>query len=351
MLKNIETFDDLKWVIYLFLLPGIFLVTLVCFVIQLVNQQYTDFFYIDGLFVGAFTIGWLLVYRKRSQRIVEYYLLWLVMLYHVSTITIEIFNHVDTDGASALILFSVCTPFIIVLLFLVMDKWSALGLAILLLLLSIVPGAVMYSQLDSCYITSLIQLYITTAVYILIIFFMHELFRMRGEMRVIKRQLYLDPLTQIGNRHQIDKWMDAFIGEAKEDGSFFLLFFDIDRFKSVNDQFGHKVGDDVLRKIVGVVREEMQDETFFGRWGGEEFIIFLQMPEYQAFQIAERLRGAIGQHDFGEVGQVTVSFGVAGYLQGDTAETILVRADELLYASKENGRNCVTGKMMPQNDD
>ena len=351
MWKDIESFDDVKRIIYLFLLPGIFIFTVVSFVVQLVNRDYTELFYIDGLFIGAFTIGWLLVYRKRSQRIVEYYLLWLVMVYHVSTITIDIFNNADTIGIHTLISFSICTPFIIVLLFLMMDRSSALWLSVLLLALSIIPGVMMYPRLDSSFINSLIQLYITTAVYILVIFSVHELFRMRGEMKVMQRQLYLDPLTQIGNRHQLDEWMQTFIGEAKEDGSFSLLFFDIDRFKYVNDQFGHKVGDDVLQETVGVVQKEVRKEEFFGRWGGEEFIIFLQVPECQAYQVAERLRKAIEQHDFGEVGQVTVSFGVTGYVRGDTAETILVRADELLYVSKENGRNRVTGKIMSQNDD
>lgn len=351
MWKNIETFDDLKRVIYLFLLPGIFIVTAVSFAIQLVNQQYTDVFYINGLFVVAFTIGWLLVYQKQSQRIVEYYLLWLVMVYHVSTITIEIFNNVDTIGLNTLISFSICTPSIIILLFLIMDKSSALWLSVLLLVLSILPGVMMYPRIDASFFNSLIEFYITTAIYILIIFFMHELFRMRGEMKAMQRQLYLDPLTQIGNRHQIDEWMKKLIGEAEESGSFSLLFFDIDRFKSVNDQFGHKIGDDVLKEVVGVVQEDMRKEEFFGRWGGEEFIIFLRTPECQAFQIAERLCQKIGEHDFGQVGQVTVSFGVTSYQQGDTADTILVRADELLYASKENGRNRVTREMMPRFDE
>lgn len=351
MLKNIETFDDLKWVIYLFLLPGIFLATLVSFVLQIVNQEYTDVFYINGLFVGAFLIGWLLVYRKRSQRMVEYYLLCLVIVHHLSAITLEIVGHVDRVEIHTLLSLSICTPLIILLLFLVLKKWPALCIAVLLLVLSMIPGIVMLQQLDACFINSLIQLYISTAVYILIVFFLHELFRMRGEMKVMRRQLYLDPLTGIGNRRQIDKWMTIFIEEATADGDFSLLFFDVDRFKRVNDRFGHKVGDDVLQETVSIVQTEMRKEEFFGRWGGEEFIVFLQTPECKAYQVAERLRKAIEQHDFGEVGQVTVSFGVTGYQRGDTADTLLVRADELLYASKENGRNRVTGKMMPQNDD
>lgn len=351
MLENIETFDDLKRVIYLFLLPCIFLVTLVSFVLQIIYGEYTFVFYVNSLFVGAFIIGWLLVYRKHSQRIVEYYLLWLVVVYHISAVTLEMVNHVSAIGVRTFISFSICTPFIIVLLFLAMKKWRALWVSILLLVLSMIPGFVMYSQLDACSVNSLIEHHISTAVYILVVFSVHEVFRMRGEMKTMRKQLYLDPLTQIGNRHQIDEWMKMFIEEATGDDSFSILFFDVDRFKRVNDQFGHKVGDDVLKETVRVVREEMRKEEFFGRWGGEEFIILLSATECEAYQLADRLRQTIGQYDFERVGRVTASFGVASYRQGDTVDTILMRADERLYASKKAGRNRVTGKMMKQNDD
>ncbi|WP_342514163.1 GGDEF domain-containing protein [Sporosarcina sp. FSL K6-1522] len=351
MLKHIETFDDLRWVIYLLLLPGIFLVTFVSFVLQIVNRNYTGEFYINSLFVIAFIVGWLSVYWKREQRIVEYYLLWLVIVYHVSRLVFTVWQHVQTAEMDTLRSFSMCTPLIILLIFFLLKKKQALRVSILLLTLSIVPGLLFYRQLDACFINLLIDFYISTAVYIIIIFFIHELFRMRGELKVIRRQLYVDALTQVGNRQQIDVWMKQYLDAAQGDGSFSLLFFDVDRFKQVNDCFGHKVGDDILQEIVRVVQVNMRKDAHLARWGGEEFIIILEVKECEALQIAERLRCKIEQHDFGAVGQITVSFGVTGYVQGDTAETIFVRADELLYASKASGRNCVTGKMMPKNDD
>ena len=351
MLKHIETFDDLKWVIYLLVLPGIFLVTFVSFVLQIVNRDYTGEFYINSFFVIAFAVGWLLVYSKREQRRVEYYLLWLVIVHHVSLLAFAVWQHTQIAGAYILLGFSLCTPLVVMLIFLILKRKQALKVSMLLLVLSVVTGLVFYRQLDASFTNSLVELYISTAIYILIIFFMHELFRMRGEMQVMRRQLHLDTLTQIGNRRQIDAWMKRFIAEAQGDGSFALLFFDIDRFKYVNDCFGHKVGDDVLQEMVQVVQANMRKEALLGRWGGEEFMIFVEAKECEAYQIAERLRQVIEQHDFGEVGPITASFGVVGYMQGDTAETILIRADELLYASKECGRNRVTGKMMSKNED
>ena len=351
MLKNIESFDALKRVIYIFLLPAVFVVTVVMFVLQIIHQDFTFGFYANSAFIEAFIISWIFVYRNKPLQIVEYYILVLVIIVHLGSITIEIVTNVGVDEATTLIAFILRTPLIIMFIFLVLRKWQALGVSISLLVFSMLPVFLLYTELNGYFVNSLIEFYISTAVYIIMVFFMNELFRMHGEMKAMRRMLFLDSLTQIGNRYQIDEWMKTFIGEAEEDGNFSLLFFDVDRFKNVNDRFGHKVGDDVLKETVRIVQDEIRKDEFFGRWGGEEFIIFLQMPECQAYEVAERLRQTIEQHDFGEVGRVTVSFGVTSYVQGDSAEMILMRADKLLYASKENGRNRVTGKMMPRHDD
>ena len=122
------------------------------------------------------------------------------------------------------------------------------------------------------------------------------------------------------------------------------MFFDLDHFKWINDSFGHKVGDDVLIELVRVVENELTKDAFFGRWGGEEFIVILPTPECEAYEIAEKLRKAIEMHNFYKVGTMTASFGVTGYKLCDTAETFLTRADQRLYASKDEGRNIVTGE-------
>ncbi len=347
MLKKIQSYDDFKRVIYLSILPFVLTATTVSLIVQVIKQTYTFGFYVNIMFDVAFLIGWVLAFQKRHLKFFECFILFLVISYYLGTVTIEILESVGAHEERTLGHFIIWTPLMIMFVFVIMKKRKALLISILVLFLSMIPGVMMYGQLNAYFVDSLIQLYVSAAVYIIIVFFTHGLFQVHAEMKVVRRQLNLDSLTQIGNRHQIDEWMNTLIGEAREEGSFSILFFDVDRFKCVNDRFGHKTGDDVLKEMVRIVQDEMRKEEFFGRWGGEEFIIFLQTPERKAYQVAERLRQVIEQHDFGEVGQVTVSFGVTGFLQGDTAETILVRVDEMLYASKENGRNRVTRKMMP----
>ncbi|MFJ7935083.1 GGDEF domain-containing protein [Sporosarcina sp. NPDC096371] len=351
MLKNIESFDDFKRTVYLFILPFVFIATTLTLFMQLLKHDYTFDFYANGMFIAIASMGWFLARWKRRLKLFEYSILIYLFIYHLSMVSIEVFDSIGAEGERTLSTFVIWTPLIIMFTFVVLEKWRALAAISLLLVLSMVPEFLVYDRLSVSIKASLIHLHISTAIYIIILFFANRMFEAHAETNVIRRQLYLDALTQIGNRYQIDKWMETSIVEADEDGCFSILFFDIDRFKSVNDRFGHQIGDDVLKKAVRIVQGEMREGELFGRWGGEEFLVILQVPVSVAYRVAERLRQAIEQHDFGEVGQVTASFGVASYQQGDTCETILVRADERLYVSKEEGRNRVTGKMLSQNEE
>lgn len=121
---------------------------------------------------------------------------------------------------------------------------------------------------------------------------------------------------------------------------------DLDFFKRVNDQYGHAVGDEVLRRVAALAQETMRGSDLFGRWGGEEFIVLLPdatLP--QAVEAAERLRLAIQRQEFraedGAVFNVTVSIGVAQFAPNDSADTLTQRADKALYAAKRAGRNRV----------
>src|SRR5262249_1636569 len=126
-----------------------------------------------------------------------------------------------------------------------------------------------------------------------------------------------------------------------------LLLLDVDNFKSVNDRYGHVVGDEVLRAIVGLCRSCLRKSDLLGRFGGEEFVALL--PETDSgvgAEIAERIRGAVesgGMRGVDVSGRVTVSMGVAGGVAGDrTLDAFLRQADRALYAAKNAGRNRVS---------
>ena len=124
------------------------------------------------------------------------------------------------------------------------------------------------------------------------------------------------------------------------------MVLDLDLFKSINDTYGHDVGDRVLRDVAQVLSLSLRDNDLVGRFGGEEFVLLLcekQLPH--AIQIAERCREKIEQLII-ECGdrqniQVTASFGVATWQPGLTKEVVLRQADQALYLAKHNGRNQV----------
>jgi len=121
-----------------------------------------------------------------------------------------------------------------------------------------------------------------------------------------------------------------------------MVIYDLDQFKRVNDTYGHQVGDEVLIEVSRVVSEQIRKTDFLARWGGEEFAILVpQGDAAAAYRLAKSLRNAIEDHDFGQARAVTCSFGIAEALPGDTADSLLARADAALYRAKINGRNRV----------
>lgn len=152
-----------------------------------------------------------------------------------------------------------------------------------------------------------------------------------------------DRLTGLYNRLKLDELFALYLSLAKRhEGSFSILLLDIDKFKSVNDTYGHQVGDSVLKELAKILKENIRGEDAVGRWGGEEFLILLPSCQLEkALLLAEKLRHLIEEYSFETVGQKTASFGLATYHHGDDEKSMVARADEALYRAKENGRNRV----------
>ncbi len=151
----------------------------------------------------------------------------------------------------------------------------------------------------------------------------------------------IDKLTGIANRMKFDEILHYSIDRAKRyKVSLSIILFDIDDFKHVNDSYGHILGDNVLKEVAHIGNENIRKSDLIARWGGEEFMILQpDIPVDEAPILAERLRKAIENHTFGEVGKVTVSLGVTNFLATDNADTFLKRVDEALYAAKSSGKN------------
>lgn len=155
-----------------------------------------------------------------------------------------------------------------------------------------------------------------------------------------------DGLTGLYNRKFIDERLPYQIESSfKRDKSSFIIMGDIDHFKNVNDTFGHQAGDHVIKTLAGIFVSSIRKNDWAARYGGEEFVIFLSELAFEdALQIIERIRVKIENTDFksGDSSfSVTSSFGLSEIVFGETPESILKKADQLLYRAKTDGRNMV----------
>ncbi len=161
-----------------------------------------------------------------------------------------------------------------------------------------------------------------------------------------KRLIHLatkDELTGIYNRRSLSELLERKINDNRRgESGFVVMMLDIDFFKRVNDTYGHGFGDMVLQKFAETVQNALRRQDALARYGGEEFVAVLNSVEpASAIEIAERIRAAVSDISFGNELKITVSIGVSQSKPGDTAETLLARADTNLYTAKQNGRDQV----------
>jgi len=160
---------------------------------------------------------------------------------------------------------------------------------------------------------------------------------------VLRKQAMTDTLTDLYNRQYFnDRLRQELSGSKRYKTQVSLIMFDIDRFKQVNDTFGHLSGDDVIRDISTLIRNNVRESDVFARWGGEEFVILAtQTSKKEAVIFSEKLRLLVETHTFPVDLQITCSFGVAQYFQEDSGGDFINRADTALYKAKKSGRNKV----------
>lgn len=166
----------------------------------------------------------------------------------------------------------------------------------------------------------------------------------------LQKMTILDHLTGLANRRYVEMSLDARISEMLRYGwPFGVLFIDIDHFKDINDVYGHDIGDEVLKMIAKTFINNSRPFDTVGRWGGEEFVaIILNVTEDRLYDIADRLRMLVERSSL-SVGNdsvhVTISIGATLALENDTIETLIKRADHLMYRAKTLGRNCVSMRL------
>lgn len=156
-----------------------------------------------------------------------------------------------------------------------------------------------------------------------------------------------DKLTGLLNRLGLEEAFEREIPRAESgQQSLAVILTDIDQFKSVNDTWGHLVGDALLQEFAALLLREARGADVIGRWGGEEFLILCPQTSLEgATLLAERMRGVVAAHVVEPVGHRTSSFGVAAFRPGDTEDSLVKRADDALYLAKQGGRNRVVSEV------
>lgn len=154
-----------------------------------------------------------------------------------------------------------------------------------------------------------------------------------------------DPMTNCHNRRSLYSSLESIFPRAKAKGEpLSCIMTDIDHFKSVNDNYGHSAGDEIIKMVASILLETIGEPHIVCRYGGEEFCIMLKgVSIFEAKRFAEQCRSKIEAQETSGI-RVTSSFGVSTLKYGaETIDELITQADEALYASKENGRNRVTG--------
>jgi len=178
----------------------------------------------------------------------------------------------------------------------------------------------------------------------------HEYNMMDSMMEMVEggeRDLFVmattDRLTGIGNRRLLE---EAFYAHQKLENRFsvtmFLVMFDIDGFKHINDVYGHNIGDAVLKELTMLVSGSIRKSDIFARWGGEEFVILLRYSDPDSVVgVVEQIRNKIDIHRFETIQHLTCSFGLTDVKLNENLEETLERADKGLYRAKTEGKNRV----------
>ncbi len=245
-------------------------------------------------------------------------------------------------------------PVIYVFAFTLSGHRSSLKISLVILALFVsISLPYLVRHVDQPYGNFTIQLHVVSAVLIAALYFFssyqHRFQIAQLSVDQLARLANTDELTQLANRRRMTEAIDSeLVRFARYGHVFSIVLIDIDHFKTVNDRFGHGVGDKTLVALAARTLEVLRDVDTLGRWGGEEFVVIL--PE-TAFDETLLKASALCAHVVGTplVGEhaVTISCGVASVSTGDNADSLLRRADVALYAAKHRGRNRAEGVLDP----
>src|SRR6266705_4606912 len=238
-----------------------------------------------------------------------------------------------------------CYPIVLLFTFSLSRRMANAGNLLLLLTVT----ALVYHYIDLAYT---IRFFVTLTLTVILA---NITLSIIGELqRRLVDQAIIDPLTGVFNRRHMERCLgDAIERQRRSSAPASLLLIDVDRFKRINDQFGHAKGDSVLKGIASLIARRSRKLDLLFRIGGEEFMLLLpDTHEAAAAVVAEQLRASVAESPLLDGRQVTLSIGVAELRRGESPDSWMKHADDALYAAKKAGRNRVVcaGQPAPQPD-
>ena len=222
-------------------------------------------------------------------------------------------------------------PALVAIFFTVKPKTAAILCGVCV----VIMGAISYPQLEVFrFVTYIISLSFTC----IFVFFFANL--TRQQYKAISNLSRRDSLTDLLNRRAFDEHLEEVQGLVREHQRTCMILFDIDHFKQVNDDFGHWVGDQVLIELAEVVGRRVRKLDKLYRTGGEEFAVILNtIQDDEALKIAENIRIIVKNSMFSDEHKITISLGIAEYLENESKSDWFERCDSALYSAKNKGRD------------
>ena len=307
----------------------------------------------DAVSYPTCTLGFAIIYFLSITKVVKDQYLHLATYFIVAGYLIgsSIWHHSASNGLFSNAAQWLGLNYVIAYLFLELRK--AVFITVLAFVVTIVGHFVVLIQHYSMKDTLGVVLNIGVAhiVYIVLLWAVIKLRTSKEEAQkkvsLLENYAYIDPLTHLLNRRGLEKVSKELeIELSLEDRDYAILLLDIDHFKYVNDQYGHLRGDEVLKKVASLLTRIARPQDILGRWGGEEFVVFIPNGSGELIlEHANLIRQSINDLNLGEL-SVTISIGVGYSHSGNDITDTFRLADRHLYAAKEAGRNRVVDRIV-----
>lgn len=294
---------------------------------------------------ALFLIAWR---RLLSQRIIELSCLLFAAVVCAGCIALKLYSPAYGAGVNLEPLYP-WIPVIYVLAFALVGQRTGLKLSLAIMTLFVVISLPYLVGPAHTYTLFTIALHTSSAALIAALYFFssyqHRLQSAQFTMDELARMANTDELTGLANRRRVIEVIDSELRRSSRYGhGFSIILLDIDRFKAVNDQLGHEVGDQALKALAQRSSEALREVDLIGRWGGEEFIVILPETSYEeSLQKAQLLCSHVAAAPVVDDLSITISCGVTSAGSGDDMEGIFHRADSALYTAKRSGRNRAMG--------